>query len=96
VGDNLNRTPRRSKLQIYGDLLHIIEAEYKNGKIVLTRIQTKINVPFDRLKKYLSELKSLALIEDEKTLKVTEKGKRYMKEYGHVMDFMDRMGVTCT
>jgi predicted transcriptional regulator len=41
---------RREKLKIYGDLLEALNNEAKTEKVVLTRVQAKINVPFDRLK----------------------------------------------
>jgi len=90
----MRRLPRRDKLKIYGDLLSIIHGESKTEKVVLTRIQLKTNVPFDRLKIYLTELKELGLIIDEPTLRLTEKGKHYIKEYETVLDFMKRMGLT--
>jgi predicted transcriptional regulator len=80
-------------MKIYGDLLSILYADSKEEKIVLTRVQVQINVPFDRLKNYISELASLGLISDETTLKVTEKGKQYLSEYENVLDFMKRMGI---
>ena len=90
----MRRLPRRDKLKIYGDLLSILYGEAKTEKVVLTRIQLKTNVPFDRLKIYLTELKELGLIIDEPTLRLTEKGKQYIKEYETVLDFMKRMGLT--
>ena len=90
----MRRLPRRDKLKIYGDLLSILYGEAKTEKVVLTRIQLKTNVPFDRLKIYLTELKDLGLIIDEPALKLTEKGKQYIKEYQTVLDFMKRMGLT--
>jgi len=90
----MRRLPRRDKLKIYGDLLSIIYGEARTEKVVLTRIQLKTNVPFDRLKIYLTELKELGLIIDEPTLRLTEKGKHYIKEYETVLDFMKRMGLT--
>lgn len=89
----MNKTPRRGRIQLYGDILAIIEAE-GNEKIVLTHIQLKSQVPFDRLKKYLSEMKTLGYIDDEKTPRLTQKGKQYKQEYMDVIDFMKRMGVT--
>ena len=80
-------------MKIYGDLLVIIEAETKRGKLVLTRIQQKANVPFDRLKIYLLELKELGMIQDESSPKITEKGRQYITEYEKVTDFMKRMGL---
>lgn len=90
----MKKLPRRDKLKIYGDLLSILNSEAKREKIVLTRIQLRINVPFDRLKIYVAELKELGLIQDEPSLKLTEKGKQYLREYETVLDFMKRMGLT--
>ncbi len=88
------KTVRREKLVIYGDLLEILNEESKNDRVVLTRVQVKINVSFDRLKKYISNLVELGLLEDENSLKLTEKGKEYLKEYEKVLDFIKRMGLT--
>lgn len=87
------KTQRRDKVVIYGDLLSILNEESKNERIVLTRVQVKINVSFDRLKKYIGNLKDLGLIEDETSLKLTEKGKEYLKEYEKVLEFIKRMGL---
>jgi predicted transcriptional regulator len=88
------KIPRRDKLKIYGDLLSTLNVESKNERIVLTWVQVKINVPFDRLKTYISDLKELGLIEDESTLRLTDKGKQFLREYDSVIDFMKRMGLT--
>ena len=90
----LRKLPRRDKLKIYGDLLFVLYSESKKEKIVLTRVQQRINVPYDRLKTYIVELKELGLIEDETSLKVTEKGKLFLGEYETVLDSMKRMGLT--
>ncbi len=84
---------RRDKLKIYGDLLRVLDSESKTGRIVLSKVQVRINVPFDRLKKYISDLRDLGLIEDE-TLTLTKKGKQYLMEYERVLEFMKRMGLT--
>jgi predicted transcriptional regulator len=85
---------RRDKLKIYGDLLTVLNDESKSDRIVLTRVQVRINVPFDRLKKYITELKDLGLINDETSLELSEKGKQYLREYEKILDFMKRMGLT--
>ena len=89
----MKKIARRDRMKIYGDLLSILYTENKEEKIVLTRIQVQIKVPFDRLKNYISELNDLGLIQDETSLKLTEKGKQYLTEYGKVLDFMKRMGI---
>ena len=90
----MKKIPRRDKLKIYGDLLSVLYSEDKAEKIVLSHLQTRINVPFDRLKKYILELNELGLIQDEKSLKLTEKGKQYLREYKRILDFMKRMGIS--
>ena len=89
----MKKLARRDKMKIYRDLLSILESESKE-EIVLTRLQLKLNVPFDRLKQYLTQLRELDLITDETSPKLTEKGKQYVREYEKVLDFMKRMGLT--
>jgi predicted transcriptional regulator len=86
--------PRRDILKIYGDLLSVLKSESNTEKVVLTHVQIRINVPFDRLKNYIIELKELGLIDNETSLKLTDKGKEYLKEYEKVLEFMKRMGFT--
>ena len=85
--------PRRDKLKIYGDLLSALYSESGTEKIVLTQVQLKIKVPFDRLKTYITELVNLGLIKDETSLELTKKGTQYLREYERVLDFMKRMGL---
>jgi predicted transcriptional regulator len=89
----MKQIARRDKLKIYGDLLKILDDEADKENVVLTRIQVRLNVPFDRLKNYISELTALQLIESEASLKLTEKGKQYLEEYESILDFMKRMGI---
>ena len=84
---------RRDKMKIYGDLLSALHAESDAEKIVLTQVQVKIKVPFDRLKTYITELVNLGLIENEISLELTKKGTQYLREYERVLDFMKRMGL---
>ncbi len=82
-------------MKIYGDLLSALKSQdSERERVVLTHIQVRINVPFDRLKSYITELKELGFIEDETSLKLTEKGKQYLREYEKILDFMKRMGLT--
>jgi len=89
----MKRIGRRDKLKIYGELLSALDGESKTDKIVLTHVQTRVNVPFDRLKTYISDLNELGLIQDEVSLRLTEKGRQYLREYEKVLDFMKRMGL---
>jgi predicted transcriptional regulator len=89
----MKKIPRRDKLKIYGDLLSVLRSDI-GKEVLLTHVQVQINVPYDRLKNYIVELKNLGLIEDETSLKLTEKGKQYLWEYEKILDFMQRMGLT--
>jgi predicted transcriptional regulator len=88
----MKRIAHRDKLKIYNDLLSILNDE-ANQKVVLTHIQLRLNVPFDRLKNYISELTELGLIDDENLLNLTDKGRQYLLEYRDVIEFMKRMGI---
>jgi predicted transcriptional regulator len=92
--NNRMKLTRRDKLKIYGDLLAVLNDEASDEKIVLTWVSVRMKVSFDRLKKYIAELVELGLVEDEVSLKLTEKGKRYLKEYGKVLAFMEDMGLS--
>jgi predicted transcriptional regulator len=86
---------RRDRLKIYGDLLSALRKSETNGqKVVLTHVQVQINVPFDRLKSYIRELRELGFIVDETSFKLTEKGRKYLREYEKIIDFMKQMGLT--
>jgi predicted transcriptional regulator len=91
----MKKIPRRDKLKIYGDLLSVLRSEGdERKKVVLTHVQVQINVPFDRLKNYITELRELGLIEGEISLELTEKGRQYLREYERILEFMKRMGLT--
>ena len=56
----MKKIPRRDRLKIYGDLLSALRtSETKGEKVILTHVQVRINVPFDRLKNYIAELREL-------------------------------------
>ncbi len=90
----MKRIQRRDKLKIYGDLLSTLHSEAGAEKIVLTQVQVRIKVPFDRLKTYITDLVDLGLVQDENSLELTKKGVQYLREYERVLDFMQRMGLS--
>jgi predicted transcriptional regulator len=90
----MKKIPRRDKLIIYGDLLVALQNRASSEKIVLSQVQTKINLPYDRMKTYIKDLVDLGLVEDQTSLKLTSKGKQYIKEYKRVLDFIKRMGIS--
>jgi predicted transcriptional regulator len=92
----MKKIKRRDKLKIYADLLSALRSEPLADceNIVLSHVQSRINVPFDRLKTYITDLVELNLIQDETSLKVTEKGRLYLREYNKILDFMKRIGLS--
>ena len=90
----MKKIHRRDRMKIYGDLLSALRFDSDAKKIVLTQVQLRINVPFDRLKTYITELVDLNLLQDETSLKLTNKGILYLREYERVLDFMKRMGLS--
>ena len=61
----MKKSPRRDKLIIYGDLLVALQHRAGSEKIVLSQVQTKINLPYDRMKTYIKDLVDLGLVEDQ-------------------------------
>jgi predicted transcriptional regulator len=90
----MKKFQRRDRLKIYGDLLSALHSVSGAEKVVLTQVQVKIKVPFDRLKTYIMELVNLGLLKDGTSLKLTKKGKQYLRDYEKVLDFMKRMGLS--
>ena len=90
----MKKFQRRDRLKIYGDLLSALHSVSGAEKVVLTQVQVKIKVPFDRLKTYIMELVNLGLLKDGTSLKLTKKGKQYLRDYEDVLDFMKRMGLS--
>jgi len=88
------KTLRRDKLKIYGDILSAIYLEAGSNKIVMTKIQLRVKLPYDRLVLFIKELVDLGFVEDETTLKLTGKGKQYLREYKKTLNFLNRMGLS--
>ncbi len=90
----MKKIQRRDKLKLYGDLLSALSSKSGAEKIVLTQVQMKVNVSFDRMKAYIKDLVDLGLVQDEDAPRLTEKGIQYLREYEKVLDFIKRMGLS--
>lgn len=90
---------KRSKFEIYGDILTAIRMDIStNGSARLTRVQTKVNVPYDRFKSYVDSLVSSRLVEisfdnGHEEIQITGKGFEYLAEYEHVNSFLSAFGL---
>jgi len=84
----------RSQFRIYVDIMHVIQRESNEAKP--TRILYGANLSHDRLVKYLDELKSLGVIQengtDDKTYSLTQKGIEFMNNFRKVESFASAFG----
>jgi predicted transcriptional regulator len=91
---SLQKRERRSKLEIYCDILSSIVIESKSVEIVRpTRIQFMSGLSYDNLMKYLGELKEKKMIRNSKELIISEKGEQFLKDYEKIRRFTEQMGL---
>jgi predicted transcriptional regulator len=87
---------RRTKMQIYIDILKTIRKE--NGRMRKTHIVYKANLTHSRLKEYLDFLISKEFIE-EKTIEntsffvITEKGLKFLNNIDKLRKISDAFGI---
>ena len=48
--------PKRNKMEIYNDILSSIKLELTSGEAKPTRVQSRSNLAYDKLARYLDEL----------------------------------------
>ena len=83
---------RRSKIQIFFDIVSaIIDDTQNNESISPTRIQFKCNTSYDKLTKYLEEMAKKGIIENEKSIAVTEKGMQFHKDYSRINELINEI-----
>ena len=80
---------RRSKIQLYYDIVSaIVEDSQNNDSVSPTRIQFKCNTSYDKLTKYLEEMKDRQIIAQEKSIRVTEKGMKFHHDYSKINELI--------
>lgn len=88
---NVKRHERRSKLELYYDILFTISQESIRGQVKPTRVQFLANTTYDRLVKYLDVLKLKGLI-TLNPIALTEKGRQLVTDYERVNHYNKKMG----
>ena len=84
---------RRSKIQLYFDIVSaIVEDSQNNDSVSPTRIQFKCNTSYDKLTKYLEEMKDKEII-DSNEIKVTDKGKQFHKDYSKINELIHELSI---
>ena len=79
-------------MEIYNDILRAIRLELTNGEARPTRIQSKSNLAYDKLVRYLGELEGKEMITRE-PLTITDKGRDFLADYDRIKGFLEEMGV---
>ena len=83
---------KRSKLQIYFDVLSAILVEKQNNsEVSKTRLQHKSNTSYDKLLKYLDEMNKKGLIKLENEIDTTDMGIKFHQDYSAVNDLIDEI-----
>ena len=84
---------RRTRIQLYFDIISaIFEEEMDNDSISPTRIQFKCNTSYDKLTRYLEEMKNKEIIESNE-IKVTDKGRQFHKDYSKINDLIQELSI---
>jgi predicted transcriptional regulator len=83
---------KRNKLEIYNDILSALKHELNYGEARPTRIQSKSNLAYDRLTRYLSELEIQGMITND-PLGITQRGRDFLQDYDRIKGFLEEMGV---
>ena len=82
-------TERRSKLQIFYDVLSAIKEESQNNeKISYTRIQFKCNTSYDKLLRYIDEMNAKQLLKSSSEIEITEKGEKFYQDYSRINELI--------
>src|SRR5215831_15415449 len=92
---DLKPKPRRSKLELYNDILKAIVDEITNdddGVAKPTKVQLRSNLAYDKLARYLDELEIKKMILQSPLL-ITEKGRDFLQDYDRISNFVLDMGI---
>lgn len=89
------KKPRaRYRPKIFYDILcSIVKQEKSVGVARITRVQNEVNLPSDRFRVHLEDMKSLELIDYGDTLTITENGRSFVSEYEKVAEVLRRFGL---
>ncbi len=90
------RRERRTKLEIFNDILLAIQDESSNGIVKPTRVQQKCNMSYDKFSKYVDELTKRKLVTYDSSLCITDKGKKLLNDYVKIKSFVAEMKLEYT
>jgi len=85
--------PKRSKMEIYNDILKGIEQELRSGgEAKPTRIQQRSNLAYDKFSRYLEEMAAKDLIH-RKPISITAKGLDFLQDHRRIRRFVHEIGM---
>jgi predicted transcriptional regulator len=70
-----------------------MKQEKSAGVAKITRVQNEVNLPSDRLRVHLEDMKALGLVEHGDSLACTVKGRSFVSEYEKVAEVLKRFGL---
>jgi predicted transcriptional regulator len=70
-----------------------MKQEESAGVAKITRVQNEVNLPSDRLRAHLEDMKALGLVEYGDGLACTVKGGSFVSEYEKVAEVLKRFGL---
>ena len=92
IDKRIARRSKRSKWEIYNDILTAINNEGTYGEVRVTRIQFQSNLSFDNLTKHLKDLEKKQMI-NRTPISVTQKGFQYLKDSASVKELAQKLGL---
>jgi predicted transcriptional regulator len=85
--------PKRSRMEIYNDILKGIEQESRNGaEVKPTRVQQRCNLAYDKFSRYLGEMAAKQLIH-RKPISITAKGLDFLQDHRRISRFVHELGM---
>ena len=92
----VSRREKRTKLEIFYDIITAIEKESYNQEAKPTRVQQRCNMSYDKFSKYVQALTHLNLINYNSVLSITDKGRKFLKDYEKIKGFLTDMKLEYT
>ncbi len=92
VEKRIVRRSKRSKWEIYHDILTAINKEMPYGEVKITRVQFQSNMSYDNLIIHLKDLEYKQMIK-RNPLTLTQKGFEYFKNGNAVKELAQKLGL---
>lgn len=92
IDKKIARRSKRSKWEIYHDILTSINNEITYDEVRVTRIQFQSNLSYDNLTKHLKDLEKKQMI-TRTPLSVSQKGFQYLKDSASVKELAQKLGL---